>query len=151
MSRVRPTALTLLGFDYGKRRTGVAVGQTITRTATPLETLNCNGTEPDWLIVGHLIEQWQPQALVVGVPIITKSQGKELIRLIQRFCGSLGNRYGLPVYTCDESYTSAEAYQQLKEMRRAGHRKRIAKEKIDSLAAAILLEAWMASPAPISN
>ncbi len=151
MSRVRTTALTLLGFDYGKRRTGVAVGQTITRTATPLETLNCNGSEPDWLIVGHLIEQWQPQALVVGVPVVAKNQSKELIRLIQGFCRSLGNKYGLPVYTCDESYTSAEAYQQLKEMRRAGHSKKIAKEKIDSLAAAILLEAWMASPTPISN
>jgi putative Holliday junction resolvase len=144
MSLPRPVPLTLLGFDYGRRRTGVAVGQTITGTATPVVTLYCHHGTPDWKAIENLIDQWQPQAIVVGTPLPKTNRGHEMQTLIKRFCNRLHDKFALPVHTVDESYTSAEAYRRLKAMRQRGRTKKIRKEEIDSLAAAILLESWMA-------
>ncbi len=135
--------MTLLGFDYGTRRTGVAVGQTITGTATPLYSLHWQGCEPNWQAIKALISTWQPQALVVGLPQTTDRQKPSMETLVKRFCNALRQKFGLPVYTCDESYTTLDAYQRLKTMRQAGHTKKIAKGDIDAMAAAIVLESWM--------
>ena len=137
-------ALILLGFDVGKRRTGVAVGQTITGTASSLDTLQCQDGVPDWQRVENLIRQWRPDALVVGLPQNTRDNEGDMRQIIRRFCHCLHDRFSLNVYTHDESYTSVEAYRQLKSLRQAGRPKRINKAEIDSLSAAILLESWMA-------
>ena len=143
MSKNISEALILLGFDVGKRRTGVAIGQTITKTARSLDTLQSQDGLPDWRIVDNLIHQWQPDALVVGLPPNTSDNKEDMQKIIRRFCHCLRNRYSISVYTHDESYTSVEAYRQLKLMRQAGRRKRISKAEIDSLSAALLLESWM--------
>jgi putative Holliday junction resolvase len=140
----RPAPQTVLGFDYGRRRTGVAVGQTITRTATPIATLYSHHDTVDWKAIENLIAQWQPQAIVVGTPLYTTNRGHGMQKLIKRFCNRLHDTFALPVHTIDESYTSAEAYRRLKAMRQRGRSKKIRKAEIDSLAAAILLESWMA-------
>ena len=137
--------MTLLGFDYGERRIGVAVGQTVTGTATPLKTIPNRGEEPDWQIIAKLIDEWRPDAIIVGVPRTADDNRHSLEKAILHFCHSLDNTHGLPVYTIDESYSSIEAYQLLKNQRSAGRRGRLGKGDIDKLAAAILLETWMAS------
>jgi putative Holliday junction resolvase len=133
-----------MGFDVGRRRTGVAVGQTITGTASSVDTLLCEDGIPDWHLVENLIHEWHPDALVVGVPYEKRDNKGDLHKLIRRFCRCLRDRYAINVYTHDESHTSVEAYRRLRAMRQAGRAKRIRKTEIDSLSAAILLESWMA-------
>ena len=136
--------MILLGFDYGTQRTGVAVGHTITGTATPLYSIQWHGCKPNWQAIDDLISTWQPYALVVGLPQTTNSQKPAMETPINRFCDTLRQKFGLPVYTCDESYTSTDAYQRLKKMRQTRQHKKIAKGDIDAMAAAIILESWMA-------
>jgi putative Holliday junction resolvase len=136
--------LVALGFDVGEHRTGAAVGQTITGTATPLTTLICKDGIPEWQIIENLILQWQPNALVVGFPHTPGNNKGNVHKRVRRFCHCLRERFAISVYTHDESYTSVEAYRRLKSMRQSGRSKRISKAEIDSLAAAILLESWMA-------
>jgi putative Holliday junction resolvase len=141
------SSLTLLGFDYGERRIGVAIGQTITATAAPLKTIPNRGAKPDWHTIAKLIDEWLPDAIIVGIPKNGDSSRHVLEKAILNFCHALVNTFGLPVYTVDESYSSIEAYQHLKNQRGAGCRRRLTKGDIDRLAAAILLETWMASQA----
>lgn len=136
--------MTLLSFDYGERRTGVAVGQTITGTATPLRALQLANHEPYWLAIKNLIDTWQPRALIVGLPRLKSRHNTKIEQMIRCFCDLLQQKFSLPVYTWDESYSSTEAYQRLRTLRQSGRAKKITKGQIDSLAAAIILESWMA-------
>ena len=133
---------TILGFDYGARRIGVAVGQLLTGTATALTTLETRGA-PDWDAIGKLIAEWRPARLVVGMPHNLDGSEHELKPVIERFCRQLHGRFGLPVDTVDERLSSAEASARLIETRQRGRRRKIRKDEIDRLSAAILLETWM--------
>jgi putative Holliday junction resolvase len=136
----------LLAFDYGKRRLGVAVGQMVTGTATPLTTLQRRANRTDWAAIAALVQTWKPDAMVVGLPHGIHDDTHEIKAAIAAFRRQLEARFELPVYTADEAYTSTEAYAHLKERRRAQNDgKRIQKDEIDCLAAAILLEAWMSA------
>ena len=135
---------TVLGFDYGIRRTGVAVGQSLTKTATPLRTLESLRGQPDWNTIAQLIEEWRPAAIVVGKPDQSSPTNEQLVRSIAEFCEDLRNKFNLPVYTVDEAYTSKSAYQELRDARERGTHGQIKRPEIDQRAAAILLEAWMA-------
>lgn len=128
----------LLGFDFGTRRIGVAVGQELTATATALETLPSRDGGPDWAGISRLIEQWQPDALVLGLPLNLDGSEHEITRLARRFGNRLHGRYNLPVYTIDERLSSAEAEQLL-----AG--KSHDKGDVDKLAAQLILESWLSS------
>ncbi len=141
----RVAAHTYLGFDYGQRRTGVALAQDLTGTATPLTTLAWRGTPQDWATVAELVEQWRPSALIVGLPRLADGQRHPMARQIHRFCTQLRGRFALPVHTQDEAYSSAEAYARLKAQRQAGRRRRIARAEIDRMAAAVMLESWLAA------
>jgi putative holliday junction resolvase len=135
-----------MAFDYGERRIGVAVGQMITGTASPLTTLRCRADGPDWEAIAALVQAWRPDALVVGQPGGEFEGAHKLRAAILEFKAQLASRFALPVHTADEAYTSVEAYARLKIRRRTqSHGKRIAKDEIDRLSAAILLEAWMSS------
>ena len=137
---------TLLAFDYGRRRIGVAVGNTLTGKARALETLADTGAGPDWARIGALLENWRPARLVVGVPYNAgpeEDPGARLAAEAQRFARRLHGRYRLPVELVDERLSSAEAYGQLKGERRDGRRGRIGKEDIDSTAAAVILQDWL--------
>ena len=127
---------TLLGFDYGTAKIGVAVGQTLTGTATPLETLRAVRNKPDWQNIERLIETWQPEALVVGLPFQMDDKESEIADRAKRFSRQLSGRFGLQVHLVDERLTSREACNQ------AGkHVKRI--EQLDAIAATLILETWL--------
>lgn len=127
---------TLLGFDYGTHRIGVAVGQTITATASALTTLNAVQQRPDWDQISQLIETWQPQALIVGLPFNMDDTETEVASRARRFARQLEGRYHLPVHLVDERLTSLEA------TRRLGGKPKQEGE-IDALAAKLILETWL--------
>ncbi len=129
-----------LGFDFGMRRLGVAVGQSITQRAKPLNTLLVTDGSPDWLQVQKLIKEWHPKALIVGIP--TKIDGSEqpITKASQEFIKNLQARFALPVYGVDERLTTKAARSELFEQ---GGYKQLSKTQIDGVAAAIILEQWM--------
>jgi len=129
---------TLLGFDYGTKRIGVAVGQDITRTVAPLTTLHSQNNKPDWDAIGKLITEWQPDRLVVGLPLHLDGSSQALTERVQRFGNQLKGRYNLPVEMMDERLTSHEAETEL-----ATRRGKTAKADIDALAAALILQSWL--------
>ncbi len=138
-----PSAKIFMAFDYGERRTGVALGQELTGTARPLTTLTSSGKHVDWKAIEALLDEWQPVELIVGIP--ENSEDNKSIRMkIEKFCKELHSRFNLPVQLHDETLTSNEAYQHLKQKRNRT-KGRIDKMDIDQYAAAILLESWMSN------
>jgi putative Holliday junction resolvase len=134
-----PVAQTLLGFDYGTRKIGVAVGQTFTGTATPLTTLHQVQNRPDWNTIGRLIKEWRPDALVVGLPFQMDDTPAEMNRKALRFARQLEGRFHLPVHMADERLTSREAWSRIggKAIHDLG--------RIDAMAAKLILETWLGS------
>jgi putative Holliday junction resolvase len=102
---------TFLAFDFGTVRVGVATGNSLTRSATPLSTLKESG-DARFAAIGKLIAQWQPDALVVGVPLHPDGAAHDNTRRAQRFARQLHGRFALPVHEVDERYTSVEAQAQ---------------------------------------
>lgn len=129
---------TLLGFDYGTKRIGVAVGQDISRSVTPLTTLPSQNDKPDWDAISKLITEWQPDRLVVGLPLHLDGSVQPLTQKAQRFGNQLKGRYNLPVEMVDERLTSHEAEAEL-----AARGGKVAKADIDALAAALILQSWL--------
>ncbi len=128
--------MTLLGFDFGTGKIGIAVGQTITGSATPLETLRWRNGKPDWDGIGRLIDTWRPQALVVGIPYLDDGSEEGWAPRIHRFARQLEGRYHLPVHKVDEQLTSMEARSQL-------GLKASSREIVDAMAAKLILETWL--------
>lgn len=138
-------ALSALGFDFGLRRIGVATGQSVTGSATPVTTLPANDGLPDWSRVDRLIEQWKPDRLVVGLPYTMDGREQAITQGARDFAHSLEQRYARPVHTVDERLSSKEAEARLRELRQQG-RRRVRREDIDSVAACIILESWLHHP-----
>lgn len=135
---------TLLAFDFGHRRIGVAVGQTLTASANPL-TVIAVSNQPDWQAIGSLLDEWKPVALVVGLPLASDGSETELSKDARRFGRRLHGRFGLAVYFEDERLTSFSAEQQFVESRgNADSRRKDAAMK-DAIAAKIILESWLQS------
>jgi len=135
---------TILSFDFGLRRIGVAVGQDITGSASPLGVVANRPDGPDHERLDELIQQWQPTRLVVGMPSHADGSPSDMQVPVNAFIEEL-SRYDLPVETVDERYTSIEAERVLKEARAAGTRGRISKDMIDSAAAVFIAERYLAS------
>lgn len=134
-------AQNYLCFDFGRLRTGVAVGQRLTGTASPVITLTSHNNKPDWPHIAALLEDWRPAALVVGLPYNADGSEQPLTDEARRFARQLEGRFGLPVHLADERYSSAEAEEALRENRQAG-RRRVRKSDIDAVAACLILESW---------
>ncbi len=130
----------VLGFDYGEQRIGVASGQTITGSATPLTTLNAVNQQPDWTHIEQLIREWQPDALVVGIPTLLDGTETPATQRAQRFARQLEGRFQLPVHQIDENLSSVEAEQQLKKNKKLGQHN---KQEIDKMSAAIIVQRWL--------
>ena len=130
---------TLLGFDFGTCKIGVAVGNDITGTATPLTTLGEVKNQPDWPGIGKLIQEWSPDALVVGLPHQLDDTESALADKARRFARQLHGRYQLPVHMADEKLTSREAWSRL-----GGIASRDITQ-IDAMAAKLILETWFSS------
>lgn len=144
MPESAPDRGTLLSFDYGARRIGVAVGQTLTATANPLETVS-NGREPDWAAIGRLVREWRPDALLVGLPLGAEGEETGMSKAARRFGRSLSERYGLPVEFADERLTSRAAEGRFRAGRAAGSLKKKHSGQLDAMAAQIILENWLQS------
>lgn len=129
-----------LGFDFGYKRIGVAVGQRLTCTANPLSTIAATNGVPCWNIIAALIKQWRPDALIVGFP--TRADGGPLYvtKPAKRFAHALKTRFELPVFLVDERLSTVEARAQL--FSRGGYRK-LKQAEVDSCAACIILEQWL--------
>ena len=124
----------LLGFDHGQRRIGVAVGQSITGTASALATLPARDGQPDWEQVAALIEQWRPDALVVGLPLQMDGSDSASTLAARRFARRLEGRYNRTVHLMDERLSSRTAEQTRD---RGG-----ARQDLDALAAQVILQDW---------
>lgn len=124
-------------------RIGVAVGNSLTATASPLEAIgNRNGT-PDWPAISRLIEHWQPNELIVGLPLTIDGEEQIITAHVKGFIKALKKRYDLPVQEADERFSSVAAQKALANMRASGQRKRrVSKGDIDSMAATLILQGW---------
>jgi putative Holliday junction resolvase len=135
----------LLGFDYGSKQIGVAVGQAITGQARELCVLKAQNGVPDWQQVEALIREWQPDAIVVGLPLNMDGTPSEMSARAEKFARRLNGRFNLPVHTHDERLTTFEAKgQRLQQGQSGGYRE----HPVDALAAALLLEGWLAENSP---
>ena len=137
----------VLGFDYGTRWIGVACGNRISASARPLAALPAQGGEPDWSRVDALVAEWQPDALVVGLPLALDGGEQRASRGARRFAERLRQRSNLPVHLADERHSSQEAAGRFAAARHAGAARRRDAANIDSLAAAVILEGWLREPA----
>ena len=136
---------TVLAFDFGLKRIGIAAGDTLTATAAPRPAAAVRHSGPDWQAIGREVRALGPRRLVVGAPYNADGTPGALAPAARRFAAELERRFGLPVDMVDERYSSVEASAALKARRASGGRRhRIQREDIDSSAAAIILERRLA-------
>ncbi|OXY82248.1 Holliday junction resolvase RuvX [Oceanimonas doudoroffii] len=131
---------TLLGFDYGLKSIGVAVGQELTASARPLRALKANDGVPNWDQIEQLLKEWQPSLLVVGLPLNMDGTEQDISRRARKFANRLHGRFGLPVELQDERLTTTDARARLFE---AGGYKALGKDAVDAVSAQLILESWM--------
>jgi len=132
---------TYLGFDFGIKKIGVAVGQGITGTASPLKTLRAQNQQPDWQSINAIIEVWQPDGLVVGVSRKSDGSDNAVTPRILKFCRQLEGRYQLPVFQIDEALSTFEAKQLLFDEVKVSAA--TLWEVQDQLAAQLILQSWL--------
>ncbi|WOG28506.1 Holliday junction resolvase RuvX [Endozoicomonas sp. 8E] len=131
---------TLMGFDFGTRNIGVAVGQAVTRTATSLASIKAKDGIPNWTDVAALIEEWQPDAVVVGIPLNMDGTESQMSMRARKFGKRLHGRYNLPFFEADERLSSFEAKDWANKLGHSGH---YGSNPVDGMAAQIILEGWM--------
>ncbi|PCJ49610.1 MAG: Holliday junction resolvase RuvX [Gammaproteobacteria bacterium] len=129
----------VIAFDYGEKRIGVAVGQSITGTANPLKGLKAKEGQPNWSEIESLLQEWQPDYLVVGLPLNMDASEQLLTKRAKKFSNRLNGRFNIPVKMMDERLTSVEAREHLFS---ASGFKGLQKNSIDSEAACLILESW---------
>jgi putative Holliday junction resolvase len=132
-----------IGFDFGYKRIGVAVGQKLTCSASPLTTIDAKVGVPNWDSIEKIIKQWNPQALIVGLPTCIDDSELYTTKAARRFAKQLKQRFELPVHLVDERLSTVEARGHLFEQ---GGYKKIKKTEVDSIAACVILEQWLQHP-----
>lgn len=130
---------TVLGFDFGERRIGVAVGDTLIKVAHPLTTIDSEANAVRFNAITRLLQDWRPALLVVGLPLSLAGEAHAMTALAQKFAQRLEGRFNLPVMMVDERLTSAEAAQSLRE---AGIHGRAQKAMLDQVAAQTILQSY---------
>ena len=134
------THQTVLAFDFGKRKIGIACGNTLTATSSPLDVLPMQANAPDWSGIASCIEAWKPAVLVVGLPLNMDGTESAMSQQAREFARALHNRHRLPVWMMDERLSTREAREQsVRSGRKAG-------TAVDALAAQRVLESWLAEP-----
>ncbi|MDH5601109.1 MAG: Holliday junction resolvase RuvX [Gammaproteobacteria bacterium] len=139
---------TLLGFDFGTKRIGIAIGQEVTGTARPLTTLSAVKHKPDWDSISKIITEWQPDLLVVGLPLHMDGTEQDMTQAARRFSNQLNGRYQLPVALMDERLSSDEAESILSEQSAPGAtvlRGSVFPDKaqVDMISAQLILQSWI--------
>ena len=130
----------LLGFDYGTRSIGIAVGSSTTGQAEALTTASVKNHHPDWTVIDRLVKEWQPDALIVGLPLNMDDSESEMTRAARKFGQRLAGRYNLPVQWVDERLTSVDAQNAMVEARVPWKQR---KRQVDQLAARSILQAFL--------
>jgi putative Holliday junction resolvase len=131
---------SILGFDFGLKQIGVAVGNRTLGTAMALTVLPARDGVPDWEAVARLLQTWQPEQLVVGLPLNMDDSDSEMSARARRFANRLHGRFALPVSLMDERLSSREAKSLLREQ---GHRGDFRAAPADGMAAQLILETWL--------
>lgn len=129
----------LIAFDFGMKRIGVAIGQTLTKSARPLDTIHAKKGDPDWKIVEKLIKKWLPNALVVGIPLNMDGTNQSITYNAKRFADLLREHFKLPVYEVDERLTTKDARERLFS---EGGYKALQGGQVDRVAAQLILQNW---------
>jgi putative holliday junction resolvase len=142
-----PKGSIFLGFDYGSKRIGIAVGDGVTGAARPLPAL-ANGRQPDWSALAKALQEWRPAGCVVGLPVDLDGKEQAITGHARSFAEQLRSRYGVPVYLCDERLSSRAADGELRQARADGRmNRRVRSGDRDGVAARLILEQWLASAA----
>jgi len=130
---------TVLAFDFGERRIGVAVGELQLGIAHPLETIDAQANDVRFARIEALVNEWQPALLLVGLPLALDGSEHAMTALARRFALRLQGRYGIATRLVDERLTSVEAERQVRDL---GLDVRAARSKVDQLAAKLILESY---------
>lgn len=138
----------VLGFDFGTTRIGLAIGQSLTASATPIEPIRARDGMPDWETLDAVIAQWQPDTLVVGIPLNMDGTISEMARRARKFANRIQDRYQRACFLCDERLTTAEAKRIHLD---AGGGTNFKQESVDGIAAQLILEDWFNSPERIPS
>lgn len=133
------TTRSVLSFDFGTKSIGVAIGQELTGTATLLAAIKANDGIPDWSKIEKLIQDWQPQLILVGLPLNMDGTEQPFTARARKFAKRLEERFSLPVILQDERLTTTDARSRI--FAEGGYRK-LTKDRIDSLSAQIIFESW---------
>lgn len=133
---------TIIAFDFGEKSIGCAVGQSITGTAQALPAFKAQDGIPNWEAIGTLLKEWQPDLLVVGLPLNMDGTEQPLTQRAKKFANRLNGRFNLPVELHDERLTTVEARAEI--FARGGF-KALKKDKVDSISACLILESWFES------
>lgn len=144
-STIRADA-TVLGFDVGARRIGVAVGNAFTGSARAVAVVDVRAAGPDWAVVEKMLREWRPDGLVVGDPMTLDGGDQPIRKMARAFADTLHQRYKLPVVMVDERNSSQEAARRFAMARAEGQRKRSDAELLDAVAAAVIVERWLSLP-----
>ncbi|MFW1677303.1 Holliday junction resolvase RuvX [Pontibacter sp. JAM-7] len=138
----------LMGFDFGTSRIGVAIGQTLTGTASELPPVAAKEGKPDWVQLDRLLQEWQPQGLVIGVPLNMDGSISEMAYRARKFANRLHERYKLPSFLQDERLSTREA----KSIHFArGGGTDFKRQSVDGIAACLILESWFQSTTHIPS
>lgn len=137
---------TVLGFDVGARRIGVAVASAFGHGARALAVVDVHGHGPDWALIDRLHKEWRPDGLIVGDPMTLDGGDQPIRARAHAFARELHARYGLPVVLVDERSSSIEAAHRFAAERAQGRKRRRDAEALDAVAAAVIIERWLAAP-----
>ncbi|CAM4017059.1 MULTISPECIES: Holliday junction resolvase RuvX [Shewanella] len=133
------SSASVLGFDFGTKSIGVAIGQQITGSATPLASLKANDGIPRWEEIEALIKEWKPDLIVVGLPLNMDGTEQEMTQRARKFANRISGRFGVKTATQDERLTTADAKARLFEM---GGYKALSKGQVDSMSAVLIIESY---------
>jgi putative Holliday junction resolvase len=140
--KIKVQSGTVLAFDFGERRIGIAVGEHLINSANPLTTIDNESNEVRFAAITQLVNEWQPKLLVVGLPLSLDGSETDVTQLCKKFARRLNGRFNLPVIMIDERYSSTEASQLLNE---TGIRGRAQKAMLDQVAAQTILRSYFDS------
>ncbi|WP_372871062.1 Holliday junction resolvase RuvX [Shewanella sp.] len=130
---------TVMGFDFGTKSIGIAVGQSITGSANPLTSVKAQDGIPNWDDIGKLINEWKPDLLVIGLPLNMDGTEQEMTQRARKFANRLNGRFGVKIATQDERLTTADAKARLFEL---GGFKALTKGQVDAVSAVLIVESY---------
>ncbi len=139
-SAADPKIKSLMSFDYGKKRIGIAMGQRITQSANGVTCISAKDGKPNWDELEKLVKEWQPDGFVVGLPLNMDGSESDMSKRANKFSKRLHGRFGKPSFTIDERLSTFAAKQEAKAHGHKGHYK---SDPVDELAAQLILQSWL--------